>query len=94
MAKKIRFFSETIKTVRGVFTYLIIPDRNSGRKNVFTVLVKNVSDPVTIGRELPIADARQLIVDFENVPKNFVNFGDRGGVVARLNRVLNKRWDK
>ena len=72
----------------GKLNYLVILDRNSGKPNVYTVLVPNVNDPVTIGRELPLDVVRDLIARYEKVAPEYW-FGDRRSVLRciRLQKV-------
>lgn len=102
MAKVIKLKSrEGFRTYDGYFTYLVIPNHHAGRKNVYDVLVRCPSDPVTIGRELDLPIVRSVILDWEVIGKKAVPdyIGDQGQVRAALAAVsavrrarLQKDW--
>ena len=63
----IRLQKTDARRYNGLMNYLVSYDHESGRKGRYTVNVLNARDPVTIGRELPLADVRRLISEYEAI---------------------------
>jgi hypothetical protein len=77
---------------RGIFEYLIAYDYNAGSPNRYTVLILNVDDPVTVGRELHLSEVRELIADYEKEAAKLPCWtGGRRDVLACLKRVSQMR---
>ena len=73
----------------GVHKYVLLPDRASGRDDVYTVYaLAETTDPVIIGRELPLAYAREYLCEFDACAQREV----RGARWERrhINKVLAK----
>ena len=93
----IRLKSTKDKYFLGNFKYLIAYDHAAGKKDRYTVLILNVDDPVTIGRELDLKTVRSLIADYELEVRNYYGTdiqmweGDRESVRAIMKRVIKKR---
>jgi len=88
----IRLKAAAHKRYRGRFEYLVAYDYSAGLPNRYTVLILNVDDPVTVGRELDLATVRGLIEDYEQEAAKFPNWtGGRKEVLACLANVKEKR---
>lgn len=79
--------------VRGVFNYLIAYDYSAGSRNRYTVLILTAEDPVTIGRELPLGHARDVIEAFETAATacRLVYFGGRRQALSFMKKMVAKR---
>jgi len=76
----------------GVFKYLVAYDYSAGLPERYTVLILNVDDPVTVGRELNLATVRSLIADYEQVGKKLPCYtGGRSDVLLCLKQVSELR---
>jgi hypothetical protein len=75
----------------GNLNYLIVRNRNAGKKNVYEVYILNAEDPLTVGRELPIAEVKGLIKDYEKHAPTYW-LGDRGSLNVLLRRVGSFRF--
>ena len=84
--KLIRLRSAKSMRFQGVFKYAVLYDYAAGRQGRYTVLVLNVGNPVTIGRELPLTDVRRLIANYEERGRKLPEpwFGDRATVLQVL----------
>lgn len=79
----------------GNLRYLIVYDYMCGRKNRYRVLVLNVDDPVTIGRELPMGVVKGLIADYEEAALTLPFYtGRRADVLKCLKKVTKKTLNR
>jgi len=89
---KIRLSTAKDKKYSGIFSYLIIYNYSAGLAERYNVLVLNVDDPVTIGRELDLKTVRNLIKDYEEEAVKLPCWiGERLDVMRVRNRVTIKR---
>lgn len=89
----IRLPAAKARRFTGVFRYLIAYDYAAGRSNRYTVLILNVDDPVTVGRELPLPVCKALIRDYEETAyeMGLIFMGDRRDVLKCMKKVTAKR---
>ena len=66
---KIKLKKLPARIYSGKFLYLVALCRRAGRKGVYNVYVLSSEDPVTIGRELPLRNVRELIAKFDSLCK-------------------------
>ncbi len=84
----IRFKHTSDRYYQGIFKYLIAYDHSAGSRNRYTVLVLNVDDPVTIGRELKLCWVRDLIAKYEVEAQKLSYYtGDRKDVLCCMRMV-------
>lgn len=77
------------------YEYVAIRNLSSGKKNVYDAFVLSTDDPVTFGREIPLALVRDLIVEIEDeveasrMTHSFI--WTRQGVAMHVKRMLKER---
>lgn len=76
---------------QGWMNYIVAYDHMSGRKDRYSLLILNVGDPVTVGREINLATVRSLIAEYEEEAEALPFFGAREEVLLCLKRVSAKR---
>lgn len=93
MRHRINLMKQRAGRVHGVFSYLVVYDYSAGRPNRYTALILTAEDPVTIGRELTLSDARRLIEAYETtaVACSLVYFGGRRQALSFMRKMVTQR---
>lgn len=89
--KTIRLQATQDRYFRGHAKYVVSYDHAAGRRNCYYVWLLNAGDPVTIGRELPLKETRQLIAEYEEYFAKNVYYGDRRAALKALSFISSSR---
>lgn len=90
--KKIVLSDAKDKRYSGVFEYLINYNYNAGKSDRYNVMILNVEDPITIGRELPLPFVMELIAQYEYFAAQLPNwYGSRKDIKLVIAQVKGAR---
>lgn len=79
------------KRFTGACDVWVLHDQNAGRRDVYTVLVMTSDDPVTVGREVPIDLALELVSEYQEQARQAAYMGDRTTALEMRRCIARKR---